>query len=115
MFRIAHNLHRNDLRSARVRARHHSAVDPDGIAGPNGPAATEARMTLDAVRRFVWRLPAEQQAALVLVCVEGLSYKEAAQVLDVPIGTLTSRLGRARMALNALTGGGPAEPVEGGG
>ena len=80
MFRIAHNLHRNNLhrnnlRSARVRARHHSAVDPDGIAGPNGPAATEARMTLDAVRRFVWRLPAEQQAALVLVCVEGLSYK----------------------------------------
>ena len=115
MFRIAHNLHRNNLRSARVRARHHSAIDPDAVARPNGPDATEARMTLDAIRRFVWRLPADQQAALVLVCVEGLSYKEAAHVLDVPMGTLTSRLGRARIALNAFANGAPAEPAKGGG
>ena len=115
MYRIAHNLHRNNLRAARVRARHHSAVDPDGVEGPNEPAATEARMTLNAIRRFVWRLPAEQQAALVLVCIEGLSYKEAARVLDLPMGTLPSRLGRARLALKSFVNGCAVEGAGGDG
>jgi RNA polymerase sigma-70 factor (ECF subfamily) len=100
MFRIAHNLHRNRERAARVRARHH------------GTAASEARMTLGAVQRFVRMLPAEQQTALVLVCVEGLSYKEAVHVLDLPMGTLTSWLGCARIA---FANGPPPESAEGGG
>lgn len=44
-------------------------------------------------------LPEEQRLAVALVLVEGLSYKEAAEALDVPIGTLTSRLARGREAL----------------
>jgi len=72
-------------------------------------------MTLGAVQRFIRMLPAEQQTALVLVCVEGLSYKEAVHVLDLPMGALTSWLGCARIALNAFANGPPPEPAEGGG
>jgi RNA polymerase sigma-70 factor (ECF subfamily) len=50
------------------------------------------------------RLPEDQREAVSLVLVEGLPYREAAEVLDVPIGTLTSRLARGRAALQALLG-----------
>ena len=50
------------------------------------------------------RLPDEQRLAVALVLVEGLSYREASEVLDVPMGTLTSRLVRGRQALMASLG-----------
>ena len=50
------------------------------------------------------KLPEDQRLAIALVLVEGMSYKEAAEVLDVPIGTLTSRLARGRAALAAELG-----------
>jgi RNA polymerase sigma-70 factor, ECF subfamily len=49
-------------------------------------------------------LPEDQRMAVSLVLIEGLPYKEAAEVLEVPIGTLTSRLARGREALQALLG-----------
>jgi len=61
----------------------------------------EARLALDEVRRAVNHLPPDQRTALLLVTVEGLSYQEAADVVQVPIGTIMSRLARARMALQA--------------
>ena len=57
-----------------------------------------------AVQDAVARLPQEQRLAVALVLVEGLSYKEAAYIMEVPIGTLTSRLARAREALQAMLG-----------
>ena len=51
------------------------------------------------VRRAMVKLPEEQQAVLMLVCVEGQTYKEAAETLSIPIGTVMSRLARARVAL----------------
>ena len=57
-----------------------------------------------AVQDAVARLPEEQRLAVALVMVEGLSYKEAAHVMEVPIGTLTSRLARAREALQTMLG-----------
>jgi RNA polymerase sigma-70 factor (ECF subfamily) len=57
-----------------------------------------------AVQDAVARLPEEQRLAVALVLVEGLSYKEAAHLMEVPIGTLTSRLARAREALQAMLG-----------
>ncbi|MFB4392184.1 MULTISPECIES: sigma-70 family RNA polymerase sigma factor [unclassified Pseudomonas] len=56
-------------------------------------------------------LPSEQRALLLLVSVEGLSYKEVAQALDIPIGTVMSRLSRARAALRQLTEGKPLSPA----
>src|SRR3982751_3817419 len=58
-----------------------------------------------SVQTAMAKLPEDQRMAVSLVLVEGLSYKEAAQVLEIPIGTLTSRLARGRDALQVLLGG----------
>ncbi|MEN3162237.1 sigma-70 family RNA polymerase sigma factor [Tistrella mobilis] len=71
------------------------------------PAQDDA-VRLDEVRRAFLQLPDEQREALHLVAIEGLSYQEAAAALDVPVGTLMSRIGRARAALRALDEAGPA-------
>ena len=60
---------------------------------------TEARLDLARVRAAMDRLPQEQREVLMLVCVEGLRYREVAEMLDIPIGTVMSRLARARVAL----------------
>lgn len=54
-----------------------------------------------SIEQAIERLPAEQRLAVMLVLVGGLSYKEAAQIMNVPIGTLTSRLARGRTALQS--------------
>ena len=63
-------------------------------------ATTEGRITLASVRRELATLPVEQRVVLVLVCVDGLSYKEAAEVLQIPVGTVMSRLSRGRQELH---------------
>lgn len=70
----------------------------------------EATVRLGQIYRAFSALPDEQRAALHLVSVEGLSYQEAAAVLDVPLGTLMSRLGRARATLREFEGSTSAEP-----
>jgi RNA polymerase sigma-70 factor (ECF subfamily) len=57
-----------------------------------------------SIQSAMARLPEDQREAVSLVLVEGLPYREAAEVLDVPIGTLTSRLARGRETLQALLG-----------
>ena len=61
--------------------------------------ASEAQLRMLSVQRAMATLPDEQRLAVALVLVEGLSYKEAAEALEIPIGTLTSRLARGREAL----------------
>ncbi|MFQ5783801.1 MAG: RNA polymerase sigma factor [Alphaproteobacteria bacterium] len=102
MFRIAQNLRRNDLRNDRVRGRHLAAVDAADIADGVGHRAAEANLTLDAVRRLMRRLPEEQTAVMMLICVEGYSYREASDTLEIPVGTVMSRLARGRTALKSL-------------
>ncbi len=92
---------------ARARGRRERRAAPpeaaDVVADPLAPGL-ELRREADAVRRAVERLPLDQRLAVALVLVDGLSYAEAAQVMEVPMGTLTSRLGRARAALIAQLG-----------
>lgn len=99
MYRIIQSIHINQVRAERVRGSHLAPIDPDRQIGTDGVRESEARLTLEAVRREIGRLPEEQRAVLLLVAVEGQSYQEAAAVLGLPIGTVTSRLARARMAL----------------
>ena len=102
MYRIARNLHFNKLRAKRVRGKHLQLVDWDRQVSFDGGRAMDARLTFVAVRDFISRLPEEQKSVLLLVCVEGLTYKEVSQVLGLPMGTVTSRLARARMALKSF-------------
>ncbi|BAO84471.1 DNA-directed RNA polymerase specialized sigma subunit, sigma24 homolog [Serpentinimonas maccroryi] len=69
------------------------------LMGDDGTSLLEARSEARAVRRLVAELPEDQRAVLMLVAVEGLSYKEAAEVLELPLGTVMSRLARARARL----------------
>jgi RNA polymerase sigma-70 factor (ECF subfamily) len=96
LFKIAHNLHRNQRRDTvnRERLLQEHAADPDLFAA--GPTDAELWTVLQEVRRTVLRLPDEQRAVLILVAVEGLAYRDVAEILGVPIGTVTSRLARAR-------------------
>ena len=106
LFTILVNLHRNGLRSARRRGE---MVDFDSIPEPAVPPAQPGHLALAELDRAIGTLPLEQKEALLLVTLEGLPYQEAATILDIPLGTLMSRLGRARATLKTLTGA-PAEP-----
>ena len=99
MFRIAQNLWFDQRRAHKVRG---DFVDIDqvyDIAGSDGRDLAENRLTLQEVSKGIAKLPGEQQVLIALVCVDGLSYKEAAETLDIPIGTVMSRLARARRTL----------------
>jgi len=99
MFRIAQNIWLDQRRAHKVRG---DSVDLDqayDVAGSDGRELTENRLTLAEVSQGIAALPGDQQILIALVCVDGLSYKEAAEVLSIPIGTVMSRLARARRAL----------------
>lgn len=104
MYRIVQTLWIDRLRSRKTRGE---AVDPELLerlpAGDGNPA--ESQHTLAVVTAAMEQLPEEQRLVLVLVSVEGMSYQEAAEVLEVPIGTVMSRLARARKQLHALVHG----------
>jgi RNA polymerase sigma-70 factor, ECF subfamily len=98
MFRIVQTIWIDQLRARTVRKE--EAEAPEGRLGSDEAVRrVEARLALGEVRRAVDRLPPDQRAALLLVTVEGLSYREAAEVAQVPVGTIMSRLARARTAL----------------
>ena len=106
LFTILLNLHRNAVRASQRRGE---MVDLDAIPEPSTPAPQPGHIALAEMARAIDALPLEQKEALLLVTLEGLAYSEAADILKIPLGTLMSRLGRARAALRILTGT-PAEP-----
>lgn len=104
MYRIMRNLWIDEGRS-RQRAMQTFAPEEAGEhVGYPGDRDVEAHLILSDVDRAMQALPDEQREAIALVLVEGLSYKEAAAVLGIPMGTLTSRLVRGRGALIELLG-----------
>lgn len=106
MFRIVQNLFTDGKRAGAVRGAGREPVDPDQLDGGDARAEVESTLMLAAVRREVARLPEDQRRVLMLVCVDGMSYREAADALAVPIGTVMSRLARARLALAGRLAGG---------
>ncbi|MBI1209108.1 MAG: sigma-70 family RNA polymerase sigma factor [Azospirillum sp.] len=108
LFTIMHNLHVNRLRQN--ASRPNMVAVEDAEAKLVEPARQEARVELREMSRAVDSLPEDQRQVLLLVALEGLKYDEAAGVLGVPIGTVMSRLSRAREAVRKAlaAGGGPA-------
>ena len=104
MYTIMRNLWIDQIRAR--RAHLHDGIEAaDNVVGDDGEALAEKNNTWAAVRRALAALPVQQRVALTLVCVDGMSYKEAAAILDVPIGTVTSRIARGREALHAQLAG----------
>ena len=99
MYRIMRNSWIDEAR-ARTRRAQTFAPEEDGIdVGDDGHEAIERNVAISEVDRAMAKLPDELREVIALVLVEGLAYKEAAEILDIPMGTLTSRLVRGRQAL----------------
>jgi RNA polymerase sigma-70 factor (ECF subfamily) len=99
MYKVCRNLWVDELRAKQVRQRAHERPELREEAVVSGEDVVLGELTLRDVERALANLPHEQRAVLALVAVEGLSYREAAAVLDTPIGTVMSRLARARAAV----------------
>jgi RNA polymerase sigma-70 factor, ECF subfamily len=104
IFRIMRNLWIDQTRRARTAGPQDDIEDRHDLVGSDGEREAVARLTLNSVGEAIMALPDDQRELLLLVCVEELSYKEAAETLDIPIGTVMSRLARARKKL-AESGG----------
>jgi RNA polymerase sigma-70 factor (ECF subfamily) len=101
MFGIMKNAWIDDRRS---RGRRGEVAFPEDSGDHPAVNPTDMNASLWSVSEAMDKLPEDQRLAVALVLVEGLSYKEAAELLDIPMGTLTSRLARGRTALAAALG-----------
>jgi RNA polymerase sigma-70 factor (ECF subfamily) len=111
LFAILHNLHVSRARRRRARGQPLS-IDTAAGQALAAPPRQEEHLRVQDVVRAVERLPEDHRAVLLLVAVEDLSYAEAARVLGVPVGTVMSRLARARERLRRDTEGGPSPEVK---
>jgi RNA polymerase sigma-70 factor (ECF subfamily) len=98
---ILHSIWLNEVRSRKVR-QGQGLVDADAVLVFDGLQATETNILAGQVLREVQDLPEVQRETVYLVYVEGMTYREAADVLAVPIGTIMSRLAAARAKLADL-------------
>lgn len=96
MFRIAQNLWIDRTRSRRSRGTQVLIDNFENSLASDGARDMESRLTLQSAARALGELPEEQRSVVALVLIDGMSYRDAAEVLEVPIGTVTSRLARAR-------------------
>jgi RNA polymerase sigma-70 factor, ECF subfamily len=102
MYRIAQNIWLDRVRAVKVRGEIVDLEIVEAMPGTDGREEVDLQLTLEAVDSAMARLPHEQRAIVALVCIEGVSYKEAAEITGVPIGTVMSRLARARQTLHAI-------------
>jgi RNA polymerase sigma-70 factor (ECF subfamily) len=102
---IVRNAWIDEARSRTRRTRVFAPAEEGERVGSDGAAEVHAKLETQDVWKAMGKLPEEQREAVALVCVEGLAYREAAEALGVPIGTLTSRLARGRDALQLMLGG----------
>ena len=107
LFRIMKNAWIDEVRA---RGRRDEVLAPEEAGEHVGHSETGSRDIRLSIEKAMARLPDEQRMAVSLVLVEGLPYKEAAEVLDIPLGTLTSRLARGRDALQRMLGDGDLTP-----
>lgn len=104
LYRILRNLW-VDMGRSRARRSKHEAPAEEAIAIPHGGPSPDAVLELGQAMAAMQRLPEEQREVVMLILVEGFGYREAAELLDLPIGTVSSRLVRGRTALLELLEG----------
>jgi RNA polymerase sigma-70 factor (ECF subfamily) len=104
LFTIMHNIHVNQ---SRARARRPSEpLDEEAGLAAGRPRETDW-LELRDVAAALARLPQEQRAVILLVALEQMTYEEVARVLNIPVGTVMSRLSRGRERMRLMLGGDP--------
>jgi RNA polymerase sigma-70 factor, ECF subfamily len=98
MFRIMQNIWFNELRARNVRERYAEVEQAELISTGNAQVA-ELHVLLGRVEDEMFRLPEEQHIVLRLVYINGMTYSEVAEAKSIPLGTVMSRLARARLTL----------------
>lgn len=102
LYRIIYTRWIDKVRRGKTRSAHLVVLTGEDVpTSANAEAAKDLATALD-IKNALAKLPAEHHAAITLVSVEGYSYEEAASVLDVPVGTVASRVARARTMLGRL-------------
>lgn len=99
MMRIIHNLWVDTYRKRRREVLQDVSDPENDKPGEDGRTLVESRSELSHTWGLIAAMPEEQRSVLTLVCVEGLSYRDTADILDIPVGTVMSRLARARIRL----------------
>jgi RNA polymerase sigma-70 factor (ECF subfamily) len=103
MFRILRNHWIDHLRRMKTEGIMEDVALQTQLIGDPGEEPILSRLVLAEVQQAIDSLPQEQKEVLALVCGEDLTYREAAEVLNIPVGTVMSRLARARKRLVELT------------
>ena len=104
LYKIMRNLWIDTVRSRSRKDKVEAPPDESETFGHDPRAGIEASIDLQRFMAAMERLPSEQREVVVLILIEGFGYREAAEMLDLPIGTVSSRLVRGRTALLALVG-----------
>lgn len=105
MFRIVQTTHIDAVRQKARRGRYAGGEIDTELPDPReGVEQADNRLLLGRVRAAMETLPEDQRLVIALVAIDGHSYKEAAEILDVPVGTIMSRLARGRARLMAAMG-----------
>ena len=104
LYKIMRNLWIDTVRSRGRRDQLEAPAEDAEILGHDPRDGIEASIDLQRVMAAMDRLPCEQREVVALILIEGFGYREAAEMLSLPIGTVSSRLVRGRMALLALVG-----------
>ena len=106
IFRICRTVWIDTMRSQGRRAAHEAPAEAGENVGYDPRPQTEAAIDLATAQAAMQHLPDEQREVVALILVDGFGYREAAEILSQPIGTISSRLARGRQALLALLGEG---------
>ncbi len=104
LFRILRNAWIDMVRRNKTRGTEIDIADAPDARSVDGEKTVETSLMLQSARAAIDRLPPDQREVIVLICVEELTYREAAEILAIPIGTVMSRLARARIAIAQVLG-----------
>ena len=107
LFTMLHHLHVNTVRKA---ARIGEVIPIEDAVNLGREPSQTTVIELNELKRAMMRLPEEQRAALLLIGLEGMHYGEVAAIVEVPVGTVRSRLSRARAALREMLDAGDRKP-----
>jgi RNA polymerase sigma-70 factor (ECF subfamily) len=100
-YRVCRNVWIDEIRSRKVRRDAAPEIEASSHSEPSTEQTVAARMALQRAQAGIEKLPEDQREVLAMVAIAGLAYRDAAEALAIPIGTVMSRLARARAALAA--------------